>query len=59
MNNIFPTIRKTGRITCAWVPTSNPKAPLACVWMEAELSCASSTTDTPTNSALQGMRLCA
>jgi hypothetical protein len=59
MNKIFPTIRKTGRITCAWVPTGNAKSPLACVWREVEPSLASSTTHTSANSKVGGMRLCA
>jgi hypothetical protein len=32
-NNIL-TLPKPGRMTCAWVPTGNPKMPLACVWVE-------------------------
>jgi hypothetical protein len=59
MNTNFPTIRKTGRITCAWVPTGDAKAPLACVWMEAEPSCASSTTHASADRAPGAMRLCA
>ena len=33
MFNIF-TLPKTGRLTCAWVPTGNPRNPLACIWVE-------------------------
>jgi hypothetical protein len=36
MNNKLFTIRKTGRMTCTWVSTGDAKAPLACVWVEAE-----------------------
>jgi hypothetical protein len=59
MTNIFPIIRKTGRLTCAWVPTGNAKSPLACVWTEVEPSHASPTTDTSANTEAGGMRLCA
>jgi hypothetical protein len=43
MNNILLTTRKTGRMTCAWVPTGNPKKPLTCVWTDAEASLAAPT----------------
>jgi|HubBroStandDraft_5_1064220.scaffolds.fasta_scaffold2364052_1 hypothetical protein len=59
MNSIFPAIRETGRLTCVWVPTGNPKSPLACVWMEVEPSYAASTTHVSANSEAGRMRLCA
>jgi hypothetical protein len=59
MNNILLTTRKTGRMTCAWVPTGNPKKPLTCVWTDAEASLAAPTaTSFPTDEE-GGMRLCA
>jgi TnpA family transposase len=59
MNNNRFTIRKTGRMTCAWVPTGNTKTPLACVWGDAETSCTASATSSFSNDEAQGMRLCA
>jgi hypothetical protein len=29
------SFQKTARLTCAWVPTGNPRNPLACVWFDA------------------------
>jgi hypothetical protein len=34
MTNRILTLQKAGRLTCAWVPTGNPRNPLACVWAE-------------------------
>ncbi len=34
MNNNILTLQKTTRLTCAWVPTGNPRNPLACVWVD-------------------------
>jgi hypothetical protein len=31
MNNVF-FMQRTGRLTCKWVQTGDPKMPLACVW---------------------------
>lgn len=40
MNNILLMTRKTARMTCAWVPTGDPRTPLACVWTDPEFSLA-------------------
>ena len=32
-NNVL-TLQKSRRLTCVWVPTGNPRMPLACVWLE-------------------------
>jgi hypothetical protein len=34
MMNKLHLIRKTVRLNCTWVPTGDPKTPLACVWTE-------------------------
>ena len=31
MNNVF-FMQRTGRLTCSWVQTGDPKIPFACVW---------------------------
>ena len=31
MNKLF-LMQKTGRLTCNWVQTGDPRIPLACVW---------------------------
>jgi hypothetical protein len=59
MNNILLTTRKTGRMTCAWVPTGNPKMPLTCVWIDAEPSLAPSTSQSSPTDEAGGLRLCA
>jgi hypothetical protein len=59
MNDILLTIRKTGRMTCAWVPTGNPRTPLACVWKEVESSLAVATVQSSPTDEAGGMRLCA
>lgn len=45
MNNAFVTARKTGRLTCAWVPAVGPNKPLVCIWSYREPSTAASPTD--------------
>ena len=32
MFNSVLTLKKAGRLTCAWLPTGDPRQPLACVW---------------------------
>ena len=59
MNNILLTTRKTGRITCNWVPTGDPRTPLACVWTDAEPSLATSTAEFSSTDEAGGLRLCA
>jgi hypothetical protein len=59
MNNILLMTRKTARMTCAWVPTGDPRTPLACVWTDPDSSLATSTAEfSPTDDA-GGLRLCA
>jgi hypothetical protein len=58
MNNKLFTVRKTGRMTCAWVSTGDAKMPLACVWVEAEAPRAASTASFSKDEA-GGVRLCA
>jgi hypothetical protein len=60
MNQIY-LIRKPVRLTCKWVPSGNPKMPLACVWTEHQPAQAA-----PVGSSLEEaghelgrMRLCA
>ena len=46
MNNKIYVIRlnqRTGWLTCNWVPTGDPKMPLACVWTGTNASRAAST----------------
>ena len=38
MNIILSAIRNSPQLTCAWVPTGDPRKPLACVWKEASAS---------------------
>jgi hypothetical protein len=59
MNNKLLTIRKTGRLTCVWVPTGNIRTPLACVWVEADTFHAASAAPSSSNDEPGGMRLCA
>ena len=59
MNNILLTSRKTGRMTCAWVPTGNNRTALACVWNDAESALAASTMKSSITDETGGMRLCA
>jgi hypothetical protein len=58
MNNKPFAIRKTGRMTCAWVSTGDAKTPLACVWVEAEAPGAVSTAAFSKDD-VTGVRLCA
>ncbi len=49
MNKLFLT-QKTGRLIRKWVPTGDPKTPLACVWVVSkaptDAATASSTDET-------------
>ena len=47
MTNKLFLIRKTGRLTCAWVPTGDPEMPLVCVWIELKTPQAVSTALLP------------
>jgi hypothetical protein len=41
-NNLY-LVQKTVSLTCNWVPTGDPKMPLACVWTSAKTPQADST----------------
>jgi hypothetical protein len=43
MSKKLQLIRKTARLACNWVPTGDPKMPLACVWTGSKAVQASST----------------
>jgi hypothetical protein len=57
MKNKLHLVHKTFFVTCNWVPTGDPKMPLACVWTGSTpaqaVSAASSTDD------VERMHLCA
>jgi hypothetical protein len=59
MNNNFSTTRKSGRLTCVWAPTGNPKSPLACVWMDAGPYEESSSKRRSSDTEVEGMQRCA
>jgi hypothetical protein len=59
MDNIVSTIRNSRRLTCAWVPTGNLKAPLVCVWTDAQPSLARRPDQSSPNEEVGGIRLCA
>ncbi|HEY4051877.1 MAG TPA: hypothetical protein VGM27_33905 [Acidobacteriaceae bacterium] len=59
MNNKLLTIRKTDRLTCAWVPTGDVRTPLKCVWVEAETSRTASAPPSSSNDGPRGMSWCA
>ena len=57
MTNKILTLQKAG-LTCAWVPTGNPRNPLACVW--AETAARKSAQAAPSSNIDSGrMPLCA
>jgi hypothetical protein len=58
MNNTLFAIRKPGRMTCAWIPTGDSKAPLVRVWFEAHDPRAASAIPS-SDEEPAGMRLCA
>ena len=57
MKNKLHLVHKTFFVACNWVPTGDPKMPLACVWTGSTpaqaVSAASSTDD------VERMHLCA
>ena len=61
MKNKLQSIRNPLRLSCLWIPTGIPtgnlKQPLACVWVEARVARAASTT--PAGSEVGGLCLCA
>ena len=38
MINKLHLVQKTVFLTCTWVPTGNPRMPIACVWTESKAS---------------------
>ena len=61
MTNKILTLRKAGRLTCTWVPTGNPRTPLACVWIDtAGTSARTSSPEAVSSNANSGrLPLCA
>jgi hypothetical protein len=57
MNSKLYPLQKTGHLSCIWVPTGEPKTPLACVWVDSTRT-ASPATSSPDDDE-GGMRLCA
>jgi hypothetical protein len=55
--NKLHLVRNPVFLTCNWVPTGNPKMPLACVWMELRTSQAVSTASSADGTGR--MHLCA
>jgi hypothetical protein len=47
MTNNILTLQRAGRLTCAWVPTGNPRNPLACVWADAKARSVSTAASSP------------
>lgn len=58
MFNTILTLQKPDRLTCAWVPTGNPRNPLACVWADTAAR-KSSKAAASSNSNSGRMPLCA
>lgn len=56
MNKLY-LIRQPVRLTCTWVPTGNPRMPLACVWTAAKVQTAIETASSADETGR--MRLCA
>jgi hypothetical protein len=52
MTNKILTLRKAGRLTCTWVPTGNPRNPLACAWVETDAR--KSAKAAPSSNAISG-----
>ena len=56
MNLVLSAIRNPSRLTCAWVPTGNPRAPLACIWRGTSASLGRTDPSSPQEG---GIGLCA
>ncbi len=41
MTNKLHLVRKSAFLTCNWVPTGDPRMPLACVWTESKIQASS------------------
>ena len=50
MFNSVLTLKKAGRLTCAWLPTGDPRQPLACVWTADSRNVAKAASSTKTDS---------
>jgi hypothetical protein len=48
MNIVLSTIRVPRRLICVWVPTGNPRTPLACIWKDASASPGCTNPSSPT-----------
>jgi hypothetical protein len=57
MKNKLHLIQRTARLTCIWVPTSDARNPLACVWNAAKTPMATSAVTV--NSEETRLHLCA
>jgi hypothetical protein len=58
MKNKLHLIQKTGRLTCNWVQTGNPKMPLACIWTDSKAAQAA-FAESATMDEAGRMHLCA
>lgn len=59
MKNLLFPIRNAGHLTCIWVPTGNPKNPLACVWTNCASSHTTATVQSSPSDEVGRMPLCA
>ena len=59
MKNFLSSVRKTGRLSCAWVTTGNPKNPLACVWTDLASSLTATAAHSSPSDEVGSMLLCA
>jgi hypothetical protein len=60
MKNRIVAIRATVPLISVWVPTGNFRAPLACVWIEADIkSTCTASTSSANKDEEEGRRLCA
>jgi hypothetical protein len=57
MTNKLHLVQKTVFLTCNWVPTGNPRMPLACIWTGPRTAQAASTASSTGETG--GMHLCA
>jgi len=57
MNNKLHLVQKAVFVTCSWVPTGDPRMPLACVWTRSKTAQTASTASSPDETGR--MHLCA
>jgi hypothetical protein len=50
MSNKVLALKNAGRLTCAWLPTGDPRHPLTCVWTVDSRSAAKAASSTKTDS---------